>query len=37
MHFGMKEGAGFIYCKGEEVQKYKEYFDTNDNKPIVIL
>jgi len=37
MHFGMKEGAGFIYCKGEEVQKYKKYFDTNDNKPIVIL
>ncbi len=36
-HFGMKEGAGFIYCKGEEIHKYKKYFDTNNNKPIVIL
>lgn len=37
MHFSMKEGAGFIYCKGEEIQKYKKLFDTNNNKPIVIL
>lgn len=37
MHFSMKEGAGFIYCKGEEVPKYKKYFDINNNKPIVIL
>ena len=37
MHFSMKEGVGFIYCKGEEVPKYKKYFDTNNNKSIVIL
>ncbi|MEK6939553.1 MAG: hypothetical protein AABX31_02390 [Nanoarchaeota archaeon] len=37
MHFSMKEGAGFIYCKGEEVLKYQKWFGTNNNKPICIL
>lgn len=36
-HFGMKEGAGFIYCKGDEIPKYQKLFETNNNKPIVIL
>ncbi|MFH1890788.1 MAG: transposase family protein [Candidatus Kuenenbacteria bacterium] len=35
-YFSMQEGAGFIYCKGEDFHKYKKWFNASD-KPIVIL